>query len=1218
MSRWESLKSERGGERGQINNGSGLGRNNNNRWAYFNSNAKNDRSRQQTHESSIRGRLQRQARRQQRENQDKEETDSLLKIEPVKNDKFPILIAEHHTVLNSLKSKLVRYQSEETKDEDEKSVVIDNLMGLLGGTTKSGYSSTADKIHSNTDVFVALLDLLKIAGERKVFDGSDDLRSLIALTIESCWKISETGGKTNSLTNLCLSRPQVELGVATLSFHYHELSARPPETQSQVAFSLLFAIALLTKNYIYDLPPESTARHVVGAIFIPYLSSSRLNRDQIKGQNEVHPIKFVCEATIALLNNPSHASAILAPLVQFEYGIEEQITNPLRVELLGVLLKCLERQTDQDYNDENMQTEEIEYICQTLSATVDSIRKVKKGNETDNTVRSDANVQIIKPIQKFILGVLIEYKNRIRTASEKPIAFENLMVSSLQLLRTLVACHPKAMTGTGWKLIIEGANRNVTSRLSHSSDSSGPSTPITSPYLPMLILVDKGFDETMHRPKMGPENLSLTMDCIADFISALPWKKWLKQNETRASVMMQTKVETSGLYKNVVDALASLIGIVRTFFCKCNEKLQMKSLGRLIKAIMLEIPYCDKKLIHAGEDLWKAIAATISDWQKHDSISFVDEKQNLACEVLFASSGGTTTPQGNMRGMSLPAQIWFLGKSSSTTLFLKRLLDSFESMDDQFEQSIRILSSVLRTLPDVAVQRWDAFLKIFKETNPGSNRKDLMRMEVLESFMLGRKDFEVSTDLKSKNDKIITDLDRLMLKRWNQNSLQRCMNIYSAFGIQDWAQLDQIDGRVSCHLDIILSCCQHSSAKIREGAARAVGEFCTHYVIYDTSSEKSIEYTKMQHYQLIVHKVHSAMLELYRDKNAGARSMSIFSLGNLASTLIELKPMTILETPRLHEIHKAMLRSFGDTNDKVVKNAIRSVGHTSNLLALSLRHGGCDDYVSASLGLLVETVESLTSKLWNTLHVALNEEQKASMTWKERSAAKKHGWGACHSLGLVFEGLWLEIFEDSNELASACLKAAQCLVHCPCHHFVLNEKVVLAAMAAVCHLPSQFFIKKESQEIILGDALTISILILESNVCVDVLPLKGSGNCRRVTAKVAAQNGPFLLHILNSASIVDTTMVLADDLITTQTLGILYSWMVEGPQFGGLTARAFKVFALALQQPGRWTASIEFEQKFWSRALQKHKQEMISVLAQNSSGSIPEQIMNDDDESDEL
>ena len=1230
MTRWDSLKYEKGEERERRNNGSRPSRTK--RWTASNSNTANDGSRQPKYKSSLEGRQQQQ--------QQSKDTNYLLSS----SNTEPMLETEYEELLNALKSQLFRYQSGEGNKNDTSVVVIRKLMTILDSTSIS-QSSTAIEQSWNTDVFMALLNALEIA--------DFNVRFFVSKTVESFLKLSVNGRKKQTLSKINLSKSQIQFGITTLLSRYNDLSVQPPEIQSSMHSSLLVSIALFVSNYVCELPPESTARRVVGVTFIPYLSSFKQNKDQEQGQEQGQRHQFglttascssstfifkcVCEATIALLQNPSHASAILAPLIedvsiQLGYGIEEQTINPLRMELLWVLLKCLETPHDQGSNNIG-RTEEQTCVCRTLFASIDAIQKLEKGNESSNATRNDADAQIIKPVQKFILKIVTEYNNTTRKPSEMATSFEYLMVASLQLLRVMVSCYPKAMSGTGWKLIIEGANRNVDSARSHTTGSYDMSSTVTSSYLPLILLIDNGSDIRMHRQGKYFRHLALTMECLADLVSILPWNKWLKQSgpghdrqhgytTARTLVMTPTRAVTSGLYKTVVDALGMLIGISKSAFCKCSDKSLMKPLGRLIKSVLLEIPFCDTKLIRAGEELWETITkAIVLDPQISGNITFNKEKQNLACEVLVASSGGTVTPQGQLRGMSLPAQTWFLSKNPTATLFLKAVLDSFESTDGRLNRAFRVLISVLRTLPDVALQRWDNFHTIFKDLNASSSKnentisKDVMLIQVLEAFMLGRKDFEVSTNLKDKNDRIITALDGIMLKRWNQNDLQRCISIYSSFRSQDWIQLDRINGRVVCHLDNMLSHCHNSNAKIREGAARAVGEFCSQHINRSNSSGKTFEDIKMQQYRMLTYKVHAAMLELCRDRNAGSRSMSIFSMGNLASALKGLNSHEVLDASRLHEMHKAILCSFNDVNDKVVKNAIRSVGHTSNLLVLSLEREGSDEYFSASCELLVETIQSLTGKLWNTLHVALNEEQKADMTWKERSAAKKHGWGACHSLGLVFEGLSVRIFEECKELVSACSKAVHCLIHCPCHYTALNEKVVLAAMSAICHLPSNFLTLRDSQEMDLGDALKTSILIFESTQDARI------DNGKVITSKLATENENFLRHLLNSASIADAAEVLRDELITTQTLCMLYSWMVERLEVDGVSAHAFDIFAVALQQPGRWTASVGLEQQFTSRALQKYKQErdcQHSSLPGAENGSSTAQNVEEEDEGDEL
>ena len=1145
--------------------------------------------------------------------------------------KLAVLRKEYDARLNLLESKLIRCQSNETNDDHDNSIVRMEFLELLQSTMKANECSTNSRKPCNGAMFMALLSLLKIANENGSFDETDGMEFLVAQTIESCLRLSLLEDEKDTISTWNLSNSQVEYGICTMSSRYNNNDT-----------SLLVSITLFVRKHIRELPPESTAQNIVGKILIPYISVLHRKQDRdetdqskstIPSPLPVKEIQYVCDALIALLQNQSHASAILAPLVkdvsiQFNYGAEEQVVNPLRKELLLVLLQRLETPHDQDNNDFG-RIEEQAHVCRTLSASFKAIQKLKTGNDNPNSSRMNVDMQIIKPLQKFILEIVTKYNLGIRNTVGMSASFANLFVIVLQLLRTLISCYPLAMTGTGWKLVVEGANRNVTFTKSNSGFDGVSSTTITSSYLPLVLMTDNQCKRAIESHDIDLKQQAFTMDCVADIVMVLPWSKWLKQSvpshnkhlgdvTTSTLAMTQTKGSTSGLYISVVDSLVRLICISKKYFYNCIDASLLIPLGRLIKSLLLEIPYCDSKLIRAGEELWEIIAKTTLNPNEQQNIAYSKEKQNLAYEVMVASSGGTVTPEGHLQDISAPARVWFLSGKLSSESFLMGLLDSIEAANSQFAMSVRILASILRTLPDIALQRWDAFKKVFDEliSRDSTDKRELMLLDLLESFMLGRRDFDVHPSMKLKNDQVITDLDEIMLRQWNQKALQRCINIYSSFCSQDWMLLNRIDGRVSCHFDKILSHCRNSNTKTREGAAKAIGEFCTQYFTQCIPHMTLDDVNRRQH-ELFAYKVQVAMLELCLDKNAGVRSMSIFSLGNLANALKGSNPEAIRDTMGLHEIHKAILCALSDTNDKVVKNAIRSVGHTSNLLTLSMRRSSSCEHVSTSCSLLSESIECLTRKLKNTLDVALNEDKKTAMTWKERSAAKKHGWGACHSLGLVFEGLRFLTFEDNSELFSVCSKAAHLLLLCPCHYTALNEKVVLAAMAATCHLPLELLSQDNSEKIFLGNVLKISILIFESTYDNRVFIIAGRATNNKVTSnKFSEQNKKFLCHLLNGASVIDAIHVLSDERITSQTLGKLYSWMVERLQYDGLSARAFEIFALALQQPGRWSADIGLEQQFISRALQTFKQEQDGQST--SINSNQPSSMKDDDEADEL
>eukprot|EP00536_Pseudo-nitzschia_multiseries_P001129 jgi/Psemu1/2597/gm1.2597_g len=1050
--------------------------------------------------------------------------------------------------------------------------------------------------------------------------------------------------KTTTTTNIDATTPLLHLQ------HSHQ-----SPSLATIHSTVLVSLAVMVRSCADRLAPEWTARNVVGTAFIPYLSSSSSSSSwsSNKSSSESATKKTsvcvsVCEALIALLGRPGHASAMLAPLVEnvsvlhsYSPGgcyTEEQTANPLRKKLLGVLMDRLEspssplhsgaavHESPRIHAMRRSKDEEQEQVvvCRTLSASIDAIRKLRKGNDTHHASQNKADAEIVvRPLEKILSKVVAEYSNnhnhnhnhndnnKTRQSGPTAMKAKALMIASLHLLRALIACYPSEITGLGWKLVIEGASQNQNLASSRAMNRFVTFSPAASSYLPSIVVLHNSI--AMQRPYVDTTHVALAMECVADFISVLPWNKWLKQSAFGKS----PKTNTSGLYKTVANALCALLGIAKHAFERCDDKTPINGLGRLVKALFAEIPYYDDKVVHAGVDLWESVSRTI----RCRFLQVVDaaankEKQILALQILIASSGGTVTPEGNLRGMSVPLRTWFLTEDPCVEAFVAGLIESFRSLDRRSDWAAKILSCVLRTLPDVALQRWNTFGRAFRELNTSSTSKmDQMRLEVLESFVIGRKDFEVSTDLQLVNDSIILDVDGLLLQSWGRNGLRQRLRIYSAFRSQDWIQLDRIDGRVLGHFDQILDQCNDSGAKIRETAAKALGEFCSRYILPSPSPD-GIQ-MKMQLYSVIADRVRLAMIELCNDQNAAARSMAIFCLGNLVSALNESNCREIFDSVELQEISKAILASLDDGNDKVVKNAIRSIGHTGNSLAYSLRCKEQADNVSLTRELLVEVMESLTLKLSKTLHVACNEDQKATMTWKERSAAKKHGWGACHSLGLVFEGLSVEIVKECNALESASSKAVRCLVRCVCKHAALNEKVVLASMAAFRQVQSQLLARIDSN---LSDALATSLWLLEGSRTNhgDGSSSSNSGVTRDLSkpvahsSRVVAENKDFLCHVLGSASLADANLALlaeqeteTDPVVTPRTLCVLYAWMVEAPQLEKLPARAFEVFAVALQRQRRepWSSTVGLEQQFTSRAIQKRKLEQRRAPAAARSDS---------------
>ena len=120
--------------------------------------------------------------------------------------------------------------------------------------------------------------------------------------------------------------------------------------------------------------------------------------------------------------------------------------------------------------------------------------------------------------------------------------------------------------------------------------------------------------------------------------------------------------------------------------------------------------------------------------------------------------------------------------------------------------------------------------------------------------------------------------------------------------------------------------------------------------------------------------------------------------------------------------------------------------------------------------------------------------------------------GVHYPLDTVF-GLSFGIFQEFSDLAAACSEAIGHLVLCLYNHTSLNEKIVLAAMAAICHLPSQLLSQNIYQSEHVGEALAISILFLQysRNIPFDVDFSKPHN--KNISSKLLEKNEHFLIYL---------------------------------------------------------------------------------------------------------
>jgi hypothetical protein len=1084
----------------------------------------------------------------------------------------PLSYAERAWVVETLKKELLFFRGSGGLSSCPSPVMVDCV-------SKLRWFAVAE----TANVSLLLVDLLQITHA--------DVDSFAARILE------ERLEATTQTSQIAFTQPQALHLIKTLSFQCYKLPPRQPLTFA----CILRCLALVVRSHRAFLPGEETAQTLVGGTFLPYLENDSLRRKvalaEVSSGSTTRTYRCICETTKTLLIDPKHSSALLAPLVHdisILDGKEEQAINPLRSRLLAVFAKPL---VGLDKANVEEQTE----ACYALATAVQAIEML----DSSIGVIPGEGSSVVKSVESFVLDVLKEPK--VPDSSPSGCLIMNLKSAVLRLLKGLISAYPGAVTGLGWKLMVEGCDTFVSSSLpSPTSMKKHIDKSRTCPCCAKAVFrPDSAF-----LPYLIHSNPTTTVDfeitvraiqCLSGFTSALPWKIWLEKDyRSTISTTPARMSSSSGLYRRATTALDALLRIALCSFQGCVSFTTLDTLGTLIRVIFNDIPYTNAKLIQAGEDLWSALASFIFDPNAND------RKRAVSNGLILASLGGTTTPKGELVPACIPALIWLLENESSSPSFIDKVLESIKNNDKASMDSLKLLAAMLRTIPELAFKRWEGFRDLLElRSSSGSMKDSVVCLELLRAFKAGKRDFGFQMKREKSKDEDVLILACLVLDRTVAHALTgttaahaKCrrliLDVYAAFVDEDWNLLDATEGELLHHFYRMLEWCRCPISAVQEAACKAVGEFCTQYFIASRLESNQVD-TKVLQNRFIVEKVCNVMLQVRADPNPAVRSMSIFALGNLVCELRGANFKLVSNVLSVRGICEGFLEGMGDENDKVVGNSIRSLGHAGNLFVRCMVDSvGLQD--STSLSLLSRMIDSFTDRISAALDVAcgLNAKSNSSLTWKQRSAAKKHGWGACHSLGLVLHAVPVEIVRTDRFLDSSCSNALKHLVLCCTHRGDLNEKVVIGAMAAIRNTPGPVLAEAGRESGLVGDALASSIRLLCDNLMVEIGKSFDLKEFKTLDDKLTKQNQLLVHHLLEHASINDASKVLKDDRISSRTLDTLYSWMVDQKE-DVLHGNSFAIFALALQRPGVSTENVALEQKFASRALQKYKNEQPKV-----------------------
>lgn len=226
----------------------------------------------------------------------------------------------------------------------------------------------------------------------------------------------------------------------------------------------------------------------------------------------------------------------------------------------------------------------------------------------------------------------------------------------------------------------------------------------------------------------------------------------------------------------------------------------------------------------------------------------------------------------------------------------------------------------------------------------------------------------------------------------------------------------------------------------------------------------------------------------------------------------------------------------------------------------------------------------LAKKIMQAIFDVLDSSE--SRTWKQRSGAKKHAWGACQTLRHIFSASAATNPANADGIHHAMDSLISCVFHCE----KLNEKIVNGALNTLKHTEPSIW-RLVSGKGLIGKCLVGCIEKLQSIQIPD--PMK------TIIHDIVG-------HLLNSS--VDKDLLYFFEHCERSQIDFLYTWMVDHQ----CRSDMFLTCAKTLQSCQNHTF-ISIIQRFESRAIFESKK--VNYLTNSHESGLN---IYDDDEEDEL
>ena len=1029
--------------------------------------------------------------------------------------------------------------------------------------------------------------------------------------------------------------------------HYNEiLSLVRNETSasSQVRHKRIFEVAqcILTTPSC-DLAECNVAKEVVDPIFLPFLEEFLFSLSLIPLESASLQQTYEIEATttdtttagfavndtsvvvqqvlVALthvVGDSYQTNRLLSPFVVevSETGIEEQNPNPIRLRHLRVMQNLLRSTLLPPNTQRELSTQLQEPIAMCLLQTLKSTRMVE--GTTKHALGSEADADLVLFKQLFV-----DANQRIANSRIAQLSLELLIAmvqrhpeNSPQVISFLLMGQPVYTTKRGTALFCphcvlnnsQGDAANLFFQVLH--DRAGKTDDITRA------------SEATRTSKLAADLAILALDNASPSL-----EQWLKPSPS--STPVQHSHHTFG--GRIRSGFRVLLDI-----CRCNlqcrgrsrngDWLLVETDATLAGTLLRRVAFEDEILLGRGVALTTELMEQFLEFPLQrdrpgvgSSSSRKFEQQSLVADALIKAIGGFETPQGIFLEMSQPVKSFLDTRRGHT--YLERLLRIAKSNESKEVQNV--LRAILRTYPRPMLlctsgggNLWASLLELaFDNSSRTQHLQSHDDIQTLATLLHGRmhlasKD-QVDDDMMLSSMQLVEDvLPQLKMRLESKtatNSKMAALTCYGSLLARDWDAFIRLED-LEAHSEVIFDICRdtRTNARVKKVAYKALGDVCTNYFSC-TAANDSLNLNQNKIFCDSICKV--VLLELEKEEESISTSMTLYALGNLARILKESN-IIVVEVSTLERFGFLLIRicscerreENSATDPKIQTNAVRALGHLICLL-FSDKYVSNREKIDGSQALFTRSLDVLAFSVRQTLRLAQRE---IGGSWKERSAVKKIGWGACHTLGLILsvvmarkEGISKFFDENCRRSVQECLLT---LMDCVSNLSSLNEKVGLAALSVLSSVDlassrSRLCSTTSEQPI---DAVVppLGPVIVECIDCIfihdDAMPNDG---VKVLPQKTIFQVKVLLLHLLSCSSVSDAECVLealsrlSDDGGRSR-LRRLRDWLMQHNELDGKTEnavplssipRAFDTFALAMHKRPDLVAAIDdvrLEQQF--------------------------------------